>query len=113
MMKFESQNDIPAFNGKSARERAALRRLPMKRDRSIPWHELAISGLACGLGVGGSGWILSRFTATPDFALKALVAGLSAGALTWVFNGIFVVSRRIVSRMRKAWESEATGVTKP
>lgn len=97
-MKLERECNIPAFKGKTRRERKALRELARARDNSIIVFEI----LGCVFVVPIlllSNWLTRQYSSWLPFLAVYFLAGYFIFAL---YHALFVTPR-----IRRALESEA------
>jgi hypothetical protein len=101
-MKLERERDIPAFKGKSWRERMALRDRAKERDHSIFWLQMLCGLVIFAPIIAFSHWLGVRLFPHSSFlAFVAIYFGLSYPAIT-VFDGLF-----ITPRIRRALELDS------
>jgi len=99
-MKFERERDIPAFKGKTWRERMALRDQAAERDRYI-----YLLRLLCGVGIGlilaSTIYLMRRLAPHASLYVSDLVFAGLASVFGVVFYGFFItprIRRALVSR---------------
>ena len=101
-MKLERERDIPAFKGKTWRERIALRDRAKERDHSIIWVRILVSLFTFAPISALSHWLGVRlFPHRPFTALVVIFFVLSYPAFTFLY-ALF-----ITPRIRRALESDA------
>jgi hypothetical protein len=91
-MKFESEKDILALQGKSRQERAVLRRTAYERDRSIVWIS-ALGGALLAPFLPLAYWLLRHFTSDPGWIPFIGLYLLFAIPFTILFRRLFIVPR--------------------
>jgi hypothetical protein len=100
-MRFEREKDIPAFQGKTWRQRMVLRSQAKERDHSIIWLQ-CLSGALMAPVIALAYWLMSRFAPHTSFLVFFVVYTIMAYPLLTLFYGLF-----ITPRIRKAFESDA------
>jgi hypothetical protein len=97
-MKLEREKDIPAFQGKTWRERIELRSRARQRDRTIIWLQCLMGILAVPI-LALSHWLTHRYSSLLPFIVVYMVL---ACLIFTLYHSLF-----ITPRIRRALESDA------
>ena len=100
-MKLERERDIPAFKGKTWRERIALRDRAKERDRSIIWRQILICVFTIAPILILAHWLGMHFFPHWSFIAFALIYFVLAYPVFALSYALF-----IIPRIRKALESD-------
>jgi hypothetical protein len=100
-MKLERERDIPAFKGKTWRERMVLRSQAKERDHFIIWIQ-CLSGVLAVPILALSHWIVSEYAPHTSLLLFFGIYMIIAYPLFTLFYGFF-----ITPRIRRALDSDA------
>ena len=99
-MKLERERDIPAFKGKTWRERIALRDRARERDHWIFWIQTLVCLFAITPILGLSHWLGVRFFPRWPFTAFAVIYFVLSYPVFTLLNALLVTPR-----IRKALES--------
>jgi hypothetical protein len=100
-MKLEREKDIPAFKGKTWRERIALRDRAKERDHRIIWIQILISIFAFTPFLALSHWLGAQFFPHHSFAAFFIMYVVLSYPVFALLYALFVTPR-----IRKALETD-------
>jgi len=100
-MKLERERDIPAFKGKTWRQRIALRSRAKERDRSIIWHQMLINASTIAPLLALSHWLAVQFFQQQRFTVFVVSYLVLTYPVLMILNVLF-----ITPKIRKALESD-------